>query len=449
MDKKTLTDIFNKAYERFELKKFIKEELFKAINEEHWITIGSDKETDRKGTHILVKDGETNKQATERKIAEWKAQKDNKNKPDGKPADKDSFESIKKQVEDLRNILRDYDNKYEDINKKLSEHRRNIYQLYEDNIKREDADRKKREYIKKNEKELDKLAKEEESLNENRNKKQKELDTILNKEVEKILDTEIDNLDKDTLEKLMRNSRELFRMPILFSMQEKLRTKISEMQEKLGGLKYQNERKEITQIAGVSKGKPMSFDEADNGRVNPNYGNHDVPGISFSQNCQSCVVCYQLRKNGFNVKTKGIPVKKNGDVVESGKMYELAQAPEKAWIDPKTGAAPEVNKCDATTPSKAYKWLDKSIEEGGTYSFRVIWKGAKSGHIVIAHRIDGALTVYDPQTNKVYDDETAIVDRFFNECILRTQKEHRKPYLFRTDNLDANPDFVNEIVEKA
>ncbi len=41
MDNKTLIDIFNKAYKRFELKKLIKEELFKAINEDkEFITIG-------------------------------------------------------------------------------------------------------------------------------------------------------------------------------------------------------------------------------------------------------------------------------------------------------------------------------------------------------------------------------------------------------------------------
>lgn len=46
-----------------------------AENEEHWITIGGGDDT--KGHHVLVKDGETNKEATERTIARWK-EKENK-----------------------------------------------------------------------------------------------------------------------------------------------------------------------------------------------------------------------------------------------------------------------------------------------------------------------------------------------------------------------------------
>lgn len=52
-----------------------------AENEEHWITIGAGEDT--KGRHILVKDGETNKEATERKIKEWKS-KESGDKKDSK-----------------------------------------------------------------------------------------------------------------------------------------------------------------------------------------------------------------------------------------------------------------------------------------------------------------------------------------------------------------------------
>ena len=50
----------------------------KVENEDHWITVGA--EEGKKGTHILVKDGETNKEATERKVAEWESKDGKKDK---------------------------------------------------------------------------------------------------------------------------------------------------------------------------------------------------------------------------------------------------------------------------------------------------------------------------------------------------------------------------------
>ena len=57
----------------------------KVENEEHWITVGS--EDGKKGTHILVKDGETNKEATERKIAEWEGKENKKEEKSTKRGD--------------------------------------------------------------------------------------------------------------------------------------------------------------------------------------------------------------------------------------------------------------------------------------------------------------------------------------------------------------------------
>lgn len=237
-------------------------------------------------------------------------------------------------------------------------------------------------------------------------------------------------------------------MPIIYPLQLKLQQKIFDINEKASGLKYKSTRKEVKEVAGVKKGKPMTFKEADSGKVNPNYGKK-VPGLSFRKNCQSCVVCYQLRRNGFNVQVKGIPIDAKGDIIRSGKMYELAQHPEKAWINPKTGFPPELNICDATTPSKAYNWLYENIKDG-TYSFRVVWKGGKkpSGHIVIAHKENGNLKVYDPQTNKEYNSQAEITSEFFDSCRLKTKVKEYKPFIYRTDNLDINKDYADAIMEK-
>lgn len=80
----------------------IKNLINRVENEDHWITIGADEETGKKGTHILVKDGESHKEATERKIAEWKGKKEeNKVQKDDKKTD-----DYKKQIHEKYKSLK-------------------------------------------------------------------------------------------------------------------------------------------------------------------------------------------------------------------------------------------------------------------------------------------------------------------------------------------------------
>ena len=58
----------------------------KVENEDQWITLKPNGE-DSKGTHILVKDGETKKEAIDRKVSEWKGD------------DKDGYEKNKKRIQ--------------------------------------------------------------------------------------------------------------------------------------------------------------------------------------------------------------------------------------------------------------------------------------------------------------------------------------------------------------
>jgi len=66
--------------------------LIQRVENDHWITIGADEEEGKKGHHVLVKDGETNKEATERKIAEWEGK-------ETKKEEKKSEENTIKKVE--------------------------------------------------------------------------------------------------------------------------------------------------------------------------------------------------------------------------------------------------------------------------------------------------------------------------------------------------------------
>lgn len=98
MDKEKITNIVLQALNNI------------VCNEEHWITIGADEEKERKGRHILVKDGETNKEATERKIAEWNEKNEQRKKEKSESKKEKMSEKYTKKINDKRKIT---DDKYE------------------------------------------------------------------------------------------------------------------------------------------------------------------------------------------------------------------------------------------------------------------------------------------------------------------------------------------------
>ena len=58
--------------------------------------------------------------------------------------------------------------------------------------------------------------------------------------------------------------------------------------------------KNISKNVGIKQGKPMSFEEANQGRGNPKFFADDLYRI----NCQTCVVIHELRLRGFDLGAK-------------------------------------------------------------------------------------------------------------------------------------------------
>lgn len=201
--------------------------------------------------------------------------------------------------------------------------------------------------------------------------------------------------------------------------------------------KTNTKRKELKTVAGVERSAPMSHDEADHGRVNPNYSRwiHNA----YHRNCQSCVVCYELRRRGFDVQAQ--------PRVDSGYMADLSRNSALAYIDPKTGGHPWRHYSTAKDPDEMYDWLDREIQEG-RYEFRMVWSGQSHGHIINAFRDNGTLVLYDPQTNKTYRTREDMKDKLFNKF------DYSMPfgvftnqYVLRVDNLELNKKILDSIVE--
>lgn len=150
-------------------------------------------------------------------------------------------------------------------------------------------------------------------------------------------------------------------------------------------------------IDGVSAGSPMDFKQADSGNVNPNFSNGEK--IGYRHNCQTCVATYFARRKGYDVTA--LPN------LDNESIYRLSYDTSLAYLTPrgqhpiKKAIAPGQRKMD---------FLSKEVKGDGTYALEWAWKGRSSGHIVVVERNDqGALRLYDPQTNTVKEGSEGIM----------------------------------------
>ena len=182
-------------------------------------------------------------------------------------------------------------------------------------------------------------------------------------------------------------------------------------------------KKYLSQSYG--KTKPLSFEEADGGKCNPNLGK---PG--FSRNCQTTAAVYELRRRGFNVEA--LPRTEGNTVMDA-----LAQNPLAIWKDPVSGKPLHGKDLMGYTPRQAIAFLEENIRQGERYTlaFNRIGKG---GHVVSVERDDfGKLFVFDSQNHEIYKLDR--LEDFFTDT-------NRIEALARVDNAILDYEKAAEIV---
>jgi len=194
------------------------------------------------------------------------------------------------------------------------------------------------------------------------------------------------------------------------------------------------------EIAGVKRGKPMTRDEANKGRPNPNYELNEA----YKSNCQSCVVAYEARLRGYDVMARPY----GADDI----MDRLATHTNLAWIDPLTGEHPEYIYDDKIDTAKKFlKFLEEKVEKGKRYTLQFSWKGkSRMGHIVSLDRDENnLLRIYDPQCGKTYSGD--IVGRYLQQIkyvqTVQGVKMPTRPKIMRIDDKEFNLDVVNRVLE--
>ena len=221
------------------------------------------------------------------------------------------------------------------------------------------------------------------------------------------------------------------------ALEEKYQTSI------LDGMKYSEPIKDglfPEKIAGVKRGSPMTRDDANGRKANPNFDKSN----GYKINCQSCVVTYEARLRGYDVQT--LPNTK-GSVLE-----ELSKQTNLAWIDPATGKHPNYIFDDtATTPKKFKDFLESVVKPNERYTLQFSWRGrSREGHIICMDRdADGLLRLYDPQNGYTYDgiNVNRYLDRIKYTMTVGGIKMPARPKILRIDDKHFNLDIVDHIME--
>lgn len=193
----------------------------------------------------------------------------------------------------------------------------------------------------------------------------------------------------------------------------------------------------------MPRGTPMTFDDANSGRVNPGFSSGKV---GYYINCQSCVVAFEARLRGYDVIAK--PYNKDGVAAE------LAMYANIAYRDPKTGASPPIVWGEGVnTPKRILKFLEDNVEDDCRYSLSFsLDVETGNGHIVnIFRNQDGNLRIYDPQSGKIYEDRRLrdYIKTFKIKGKVGGLQIERPIGLLRVDNMDFNKLIVEQVVESA
>ena len=198
--------------------------------------------------------------------------------------------------------------------------------------------------------------------------------------------------------------------------------------QKLGASSYMPQN-----LAGQPKGRAMDFEQANQGRANPNFKTDVKCRDSlhgevnpYTINCQSCVVANEMRFRGYQVSAQP-------NVEGKNRCNELSHNVSSIWRDPETGGSPTVIALDSVHELKAL------VHTNERYHLFWGWRNRDSGHIVTVHRDTNGQepVIYDPQTGET---------RSIGDFVRKYGDSTEKLKAYRVDNCEIVEDLANGVL---
>lgn len=192
--------------------------------------------------------------------------------------------------------------------------------------------------------------------------------------------------------------------------------------------------KESKKIGTIIKNIPMTFEEADGGKVNPFYS----LGENFTKNCQACIAAFEARLKGFSVRAKPF---------DDNNIYfkRLSLNPAKAFIDPYTKHHPVWMESPIFINAEdCISYIKKIVKRNQRYVMSFIWEYNKTGHVISIIRTNkGKLFFYDPQDSSIYERKD-FLDLFKS---IYFEEKYKQPQFFRTDYLQFDENMLKSVLE--
>ena len=162
---------------------------------------------------------------------------------------------------------------------------------------------------------------------------------------------------------------------------------------------------------GVKKGDPMGIQEAAKG-TNPLYGK----GNGYKENCQRCVITYELRRRGYPVEA--LPYSEQD-----------ASKGDYLWVTKGFDGVNVVGRqADQILSKRQLLNTLKQKPDGARFGISWYYKQGNYGHVIACEKLDGKLHFIDAQ------------DGVMGKSVLGTADQWGYSY-FRMDDLSLNSDF--------
>ena len=222
--------------------------------------------------------------------------------------------------------------------------------------------------------------------------------------------------------------------------------------------------REIERALGVTKGRPMSIDEADrqsanprytpkyirdeNGRykdrwgrklsLNPEYNERKAK--PYSINCATCTPAYLLRTRGLPVVAKGNTRGSLVEAVMKGGWMRLFTNTDGSPIEiQSTQKWAEGKNYKAMSPKRYKEFFEESCKEPGIYYLGISWRRRGAHATILQRTADGRLLYIEPQIDNSDKDRTSLLS------LIQGGTTRLSPYdgIFRIDDKLFNLEYIS------